>query len=124
MGSIGLQKVRSNRVCLVIDQHQDPRICELVINAASAARAPLGLDYPVVVKLDPPIPMWGEYSSSGRAVGRVEELERMCEVLSHRRTKFDGVALGSVIDVPGRFHHDYYESHGELVNPWGALRRC
>ncbi len=121
MGSIGLQKVRSNRVCLVIDQHQDPRICDLVINAASAARATLGLDCPVVVKLDPPIHMWGEYSSSGRAVGRVEGLERLCEVLSHRRTEFDAVALGSIIDVPERFNLDYYESRGEIVNPWGGV---
>jgi hypothetical protein len=121
MGTVGLQKVRSNRVCLVIDQHQDPRICELVINAASAARATLGLECPFVVKLDPPIRMWGEYSSSSRAVGRVDGLERLCEVLSRRRTEFDAVALGSVIDVPERLQYDYYKSHGEIVNPWGGV---
>ncbi len=65
--------------------------------------------------------MWGEYSSSGRAVGRVEGLERLCEVLSHRRTEFDAVALGSIIDVPERFNLDYYESRGEIVNPWGGV---
>ena len=65
--------------------------------------------------------MWGEYSSSGRAVGRVEGLERLCEVLSHRRTEFDAVALASIIDVPERFQLDYYESRGEIVNPWGGV---
>lgn len=121
MGTIGLQKVRSNRVLLVIDEHEDQRISELVINAASAARATLGLDCPLVVKLDPPIQMCAEYSSSGRAVGRVEGLERVCEALSRQRSSFDAVALASVIDVPERFHQDYYKSHGEMVNPWGGV---
>lgn len=121
MGSIGLQKVRSNRVFLVIDEHEDPRISGLAINAASAARAALGLECPVVVKLAPPIRMWADYSSSGRAVGRVDGLERLCEVLLRRRTEFDAVALSSVIDVPESFHQDYYESRGDMVNPWGGV---
>ncbi len=39
MGTVGLQRVRSNRVILLIDRHEDEQICELAINAASAARA-------------------------------------------------------------------------------------
>src|SRR4030042_1657237 len=72
MGTVGLQEVRSNRVLLVIDEHGDKQISELAINAASAARATLGLDCPGVVKINPPIYLRAEYSSSGSAVGRVE----------------------------------------------------
>ena len=121
MGNVGLQKVRANRVMLVIDKHQDCRISELTINSASAARAALGLDCPLVVEMDPPIRMRATYSSSGRAAGRVEGLERLCEVLLRHRSEFDAIALASVIDVPSEFHQEYYQREGEMVNPWGGV---
>jgi len=31
------------------------------------------------------------------------------------------VALASVIDVPSEFHTSYFESKGEMVNPWGGV---
>jgi len=121
MGTVGLQKVRANRVILVIDKHKEKRITGRTINAASAARASLGLDCPLVVELDPPIKMQARYSSSGCAVGRVDGLERLCEVLVRYKSEFDAVALASVIDVPWEFHTEYYERHGEMVNPWGGV---
>jgi len=121
MGTAGLQPVRSNRVILVIDEHEDLRLSEISINAVSAARAAMGLDCPLVVRMSPPLYTTTEYSSSGTAVGRVEGLERLCEVLGHHRSKFDAVAIASVIDVPKHFHGDYYGSHGKMVNPWGGV---
>lgn len=121
MGTVGLEKVRSNRVMLVIDEHKDKRIAESTINSVSAARASFGLDCPHVIKLDPPIKMRAEYSSSGSAVGRVEGLERLCEVLHRHRSQFDAVALASVIDVPNEFHLEYFQRQGEMVNPWGGV---
>jgi len=121
MGSVGLQKVHANRVMLVIDKHKEKRISERTINAASAARSALGLECPLVVEVDPPIRMSAEYSSSGSAVGRVEGLERICEVLRRHRSEYDAVALASVIDVPWEFHTEYYKRNGEMVNPWGGV---
>jgi hypothetical protein len=121
MGTIGLQEVRANRVMLVIDKHKEKRIRGRTINAASAARASLGLDCPLVVEVDPPIKMRARYSSSGCAVGRVEGVKRICEVLVRHRSEFDAVALASVIDVPMEFHTEYFERHGEMVNPWGGV---
>ena len=121
MGTIGLQTIRANRVMLVIDKHKEKRISERTINAASAARAALGLDCPLVVEVDPPIHMSAEYSSSGSAVGRVEGLERICEVLRVHRGEYDAVALASVINVPWEFHTEYYKRDGEMVNPWGGV---
>jgi len=121
MGTVGLQKVRANRVMLVIDKHKEKRISGRTINAASAARAALGLDCPLVAEVDPPIKMRARYSTSGCAVGRVEGLERICEVLHRHRSEYDAVALASVIDVPKEFHTEYFERHGEMVNPWGGV---
>ncbi len=121
MGTAGLQKVRSNRVLLVIDEHEDYRISELVVNSVSAARATLGLECNQVVRLNPPISMSADYSSSGTAVGRVDGLERLYEVLDSCRGEYDAVALASVIGVPEDYHERYFDSHGEMVNPWGGI---
>jgi hypothetical protein len=106
---------------IVIDKHPDERISNLTINTASAARAAWGLDCPLVVEMDPPILMQSEYSRSGRAVGRIESLERLCEVLYRHRSEYDAVALATVIDVPEGFHLEYLQSRGEMVNPWGGV---
>jgi len=121
MGTVGLSEVRSNRVLLVIDEHEDERISELMISSASAARATLGLDCPGVVKIDSPIYMRAEYSSSGRAVGRVEGLERLVEALCDRRPQFDAVAIVSGIDISEGLHKEYFQSGGEMINPWGGV---
>lgn len=121
MGTVGLKRVRANRVMLVIDKHKEKRISELTVNAASAARAALGLDCPLVVELDPPIKMRARYSTSGRAVGRVEGLEQLCEVLEAHQLEYDAVALASVVDVPKESQMEYFHSHGEMVNPWGGV---
>jgi hypothetical protein len=121
MGTVGLQKVRANRVLLVIDEHREPRLSEVAVNAASAARAALGLDCPRVIKMDPPIGMRARYSSSGRAAGRIESLERLCAVLERHRGEYDAVGIHSVIDVPSGYHMEYFESHGDMVNPWGGV---
>ncbi len=121
MGTVGLQKVRANRVMLVIDKHKDERISELAINAASAARAALGLDCPLVVKMDAPINMRADYSSSGRAAGQIEGLERLCEVLARHRLEFDAVAISSKIGISKGLFAEYFQSKGEIINPWGGV---
>ncbi len=121
MGTVGLQKVRSNRVLVVMDVHDEGRMADFTINAISAARATLGLDCPRVVKMDAPVRMCGAYSSSGSAAGRVDGLERLCRVLYRHRGEYDAVALTSVIEVPSDCHQKYFGSPGEMVNPWGGV---
>jgi hypothetical protein len=48
-------------------------------------------------------------------------MERICQALQQHRSEFDAVALASVIDVPKAFHTEYFEKHGEMVNPWGGV---
>ncbi len=121
MGTAGVQRVRSNRVLLVIDKHEDERISELTIDAASAARATLGVDCPGIIVLDPPIMMHAEYSPSGCAAGRIEGLERLCGVIERHKPRFDALAVASVVQVPEGFHWDYFHSNGDMINPWGGI---
>lgn len=121
MGTIGLQKVRANRVMLVIDKHPDGRISDFSVNAASAARSTLGFDCPQVIEMDASVLMHTELSSSGSAVGRIEGLERLCRVLHAHRAEYDAIALTSIIDVSKELMVDYFQSSGDIINPWGGV---
>ena len=121
MGKIGLQKVNSNRVLMVVDEHTDQKFHELAINSLSAARAAFGLDCPAVITMEDRILMRAFYSKSGRAVGRIEYFERLCEALEEHRKDYDAVALNSLIHVPKHYHADYFTSDDISVNPWGGV---
>lgn len=121
MGTIGLQKVRSNRVLVVIDDHKDELFVNAAINAVSAARASFGFNCPKVIKLNPPVKMSADFTDSGRAAGDIENLDYLCEVLEEYRDEYDAVAISSVIKVPEEFHQGYFDSAGEMVNPWGGV---
>ena len=121
MGTVGLQQVRSNRVLVVIGAHHDELFVNAAVNTVSGARAAYGLSCPEVVCLDPPVKLRARYSPSGRAAGRVEEMEGLCRLLEERMSQYDAVALSSVIDVPREFHQGYFDAAGEMVNPWGGV---
>ena len=121
MGTVGLQRVRANRVLVIIDEHPDEMFVNLAMNAVNAARTAFGLDCPRVVKLDPSIKLIAEYGASGSAVGRVEGLEILFDVLDEYRREYDAVAISSVISVPTTFHIDYFQSKGKMINPWGGV---
>jgi len=120
MGTIGLRPVRSNRVLVIIDAHPNERFARATVNAVNAARATYGLRCPRVVVLDPPLPVRGEYTQSGRAAGTVEDMERVFEVLDTHRGEYDAVALSTLVDVDVP-HESYFSSRGEIVNPWGGV---
>ena len=120
MGAIGFRPVRSNRVLIIIDSHPNERFARATVNAVNAARATYGLNCPRLVVLDPPLPVRGEYTPSGRAAGTVEDLERVFEVLDTYRGEYDAVALSTLVDVDVP-HESYFSSRGEIVNPWGGV---
>jgi len=121
MGTVGLQPVRSNRVLAIIDAHKDQRFVDRAVNAISGARGSFGFNCPEVVCLEPPILLRARFSPSGRAAGRVEELDGLCKVLDEREGQFDAVAISSVINVPHEYHLGYYDARGAMINPWGGV---
>jgi len=118
MGSIGFQKVRSNRVLLLLDEHEDSYFTDATINAASAARTSLGIDCSAL-KMNRIIRMEAEYSSSGRAIGKIEGMDDLLNLLETHYSDFDAVAITSVIDLAHCTPGDYFRN--EMVNPWGGV---
>ncbi len=121
MGTAGLQRVRANRVLCVLDEHEIEMLTEVSVNSINAARATYGLDCPEIVLLKPPVGLKAGYSSTGRAVGTVENLENLVTALEPFAGTFDAIALASIIDVPRSYHMDYFKSDGQMVNPWGGV---
>ena len=121
MGTATLQKVRANRVLLVIDKHEDPIFHELAINVASAARATTGMDIPLVAIMEKPFLVQALFSTSGRASGRVENFQQLREVLNKYKDEYDAVALSTLIAVPDHFHINYFKDQAFTVNPWGGV---
>jgi len=121
MGTAGLQKVRSNRVLAIIDDHEKDIFPNAAINSINAARATYGLDCPEIIKMNPPIEMEAEYSSSGMASGKIQGIQRLFELIDDYRDNYDAIALSSVIQVPYSYHLNYFTSKGEMINPWGGV---
>ena len=121
MGTVGLLPVRKNRVLVVIDNHHDDFFVNAAVNSVSGARASYGLSCSEVVCLQSPVRLRSGYSPSGRAAGRVDNLEELCALLDDRAGQYDAVALSSVVAVPREYHQDYFDSKGEMVNPWGGV---
>ena len=121
MGTIGLQKVRSNRIVLIANKHDDSNIYMDTINTINAARASWGMDCPFVKELQFPLTMKALYSPSGRAAGEVDGLNELYCFLSDNRSEYDAVAISSVIDIPDQYCENYFCSQGEIVNPWGGV---
>ncbi len=122
MGNVGLAKVRSNRVLVLMERHQDPWFMDATINMASAARAAAGIDVSRVVVLEKNFTMRSVYSPSGRASGIVEGMECVCAAMDLWRHEYDAVAVASLIQVPAHYHHDYFADESDaMVNPWGGV---
>jgi hypothetical protein len=121
MGTIGLQRVRGNRLLVVIGTHEDELFTNAAINAVSAARTSYGLRGAEVVQVGPSMTMKSHFTPSGRAAGRIDGLESLWEVLDARRGSYDAVAITSVIDVPASYHERYFDVAGAMINPWGGV---
>jgi len=119
MGQIGLQKVRSNRILMLMDKHEDELFNNEIINAVSSARISLGIDCDVY-EMDHIIRSVSAYSNSGRATGKVEHLERLFEIIYKFADQYDAIGLSTFIEVPKCYHTDYFKDI-EMINPWGGI---
>ena len=121
MGTIGLVHTRSNRVLVLLSEHDDELFVNAAINAVSAARSSFGLECPAVIRLNAHLTMKAGFTNAGTAAGEVGGIGRLFELLDENRGDYDAVAISSVISVPEEFHEEYFNSGGKMVNPWGGV---
>lgn len=123
MGTIGLAKVRQNRVLLVTEDRPDaPNVVEQTINCAEGARATLGMDLRDIVVLEEGLHMQTGVSDSGRVTGDIGRMETLLDMLLDRKADYDAVALATRITPhvdTVELHRSYFGEGGP--NPWGGV---
>jgi hypothetical protein len=123
MGTVGLRKVRQNRVLLVTEDRRDaPNVVDQTINCAEGARATLGMDIRDVLVLEQELFLQTGVSDSGRVTGRVERLSHLLDILRDKRGTYDAVALATRITPhidTVELHRSYFGEGGP--NPWGGV---
>lgn len=121
MGTAGLQPVRSNRILLLVDDHEDALFVNAAINAANMARTAAGINVAEVQVIERRVRMSARYSASGRAVGEIAGLSYLRQVMDACRTRCDAIAMTSVMDVSREMNDRYFESDGSVINPYGGV---
>jgi hypothetical protein len=123
MGTIGLRRVRQNRVLLVTEARPEaPHIVDNTINCAEGARATLGMDIADVVVLEDGLHMKTGLTESGRVTGAIERMDTLLDVLQKKRGTYDAVALATKITPhidTVELHRNYFGKGG--ANPWGGV---
>ena len=80
MGAVGLDRIRSNRLLVLVQAHEDELFTNAAINSVNAARASYGLSASIA-EIDPRFRMISEYTPSGVAAGRIDGIEYVYRLL-------------------------------------------
>ena len=120
MGTIGLRRMRNNRLLVLVQAHDDELFTNAAINSVNAARISYGLNA-TIAEVDSRFRMISEYTTSGAAAGRIEGIEYIYDILDARLGEFDAVAITSLIELPQELHENYYRLVDEILNPWGGV---
>lgn len=120
MGNVSVVPVRSNRILVLIDNHDDKDIINWSINAVNAAVATCGLD--AIIKVLPEhLDMRITRTPSGRASGEVKNFDILFNAVDVAHDDFDAIAIASplFIDNWKSVVSDYFCGKNG-INPWGG----
>jgi len=120
MGTVALERTRSNRVIFILNGDGQPGVVTKAILACVAEQASSRMICPYVLLDTFVFHMTGTYTSAGRAVGEIHGIDKLVQLLDSRRSDYDAVAIASMVEVPEAFREGYFMSNGEIVNPWGG----
>jgi len=104
---------------MLMDKHEEKLFNDEIINAVSSARVSLGIDCDIY-EMDNIINSESLYSKSGRAIGKIEKLEYLYEIIDKLYEKYDAIGLTTFINVPEYYHKNYF-SNDDMINPWGGI---
>lgn len=128
MGTVGLAKSRGNRILLVYDDMNKTAAGDDVpqyikncsINAASATRVTLGVDVATIGIKKPPYYQCS-FDTKGMAIGKVNNIDILLDVIQKYKNEFDCFALHTVIDPEDPSVLDRYFTDKLEINPWGGI---
>jgi hypothetical protein len=119
-GQIGLSPTRGNRILLISDKSEHDYISNYTINTASAARVVLGADIDVV-QIEKPPKYYFYYNENNMAVGKVNNLENLIEIVEKYKNDYDSIVLHTLMEGDSDELFDNYFNDNLNVNPWGGI---
>lgn len=123
MGQVGLQKVRANRLLTLVDKGS-LKYNEEIRNAVSTARIAVGIDSDIV-EMDKLTSCRIGLSKSGRAVGTVDYMENLFEVIENYGGPYQAIALSTHVERDTHWYREYFDASREykdvVVNPTGGI---
>ena len=123
MGQVGLQKVRANRLLTLVDKGT-LRYNEEIRNAVSTARITLGIDSDVF-EMEKLTSCKIGLSKSGRAVGALEDMENLFDIVEKYGDSYQAIALSTHVERDTDWYREYFNPNREYqdvaVNPTGGI---
>lgn len=120
MGTVGLAPTRGNKILLIFDTPEKEYIKYYTINTASAARITLGCEIDAIELTDPPKYNY-YYNENNIAVGKIENLEKLMNLIKKYQSDYDSIVLHTNLEGDSvTIAKDYFEDRLE-VNPWGGI---
>ena len=123
MGQVGLQKVRANRLLTLVDKG-NVKYNDEIRNAVSTARITLGIDSDIL-EMEKLTSCKIGLSASGRAVGALENMENLFEVIDRHADHYQAIALSTHVERDTDWYHEYFNPKREYqdiaVNPTGGI---
>ncbi|MCP4328965.1 MAG: DUF3326 domain-containing protein [Alphaproteobacteria bacterium] len=120
MGTVGLARVRANRVLAVIGPHKDQVFVESAVNVCNAARASAGINVVRAILLQESLEMVPDYSASGRAVGSIAGFDHLHAAIEPHLGTFDAIGISTKVAVSSELHDRYFHEL-EVINPYGGV---
>ena len=123
MGQVGLQKVRANRILTLVDKGS-AKYNEEIRNAVSTARITLGIDSDIL-EMEKLTTCKIGLSSSGRAVGVIDDMENLFETIDRYGGPYQAIALSTHVERDTDWYREYFNPDKEYqdvaVNPTGGI---
>lgn len=124
MGQIGLKKVRSNKILLIMEEHENEVFNNEIVNTVSAART-TGIDCDIYV-LEKGILNIESHYVDKRPSGRIENIIPLLEIVDKYKHDYDAFAITTNVKLEENMHNNYFNSNyyssSELyANPWGNI---
>lgn len=121
MGTVGLSPRRKNRILLIFDTNSNYYHNFRPTNMASAARVTLGVEIDTLELKDAPYYQIF-YNEKGMAVGKINNLEKLSNVIEDHKDNYDAFILYTLLDGDTQELLDnYYDEKQNLSNPWGGI---
>ncbi len=120
-GMIGLKRVRSNKILLIMEEHENEIFNNEIVNTVSAART-TGIDCDIYV-LEKGMLEVKSYYNKDKPSGYINNINPLINVVNKYKNEYDAFAIITNTMLSPDMHINYFNDNKlrGCANPWGAV---